>query len=71
VFEDGIYYLSSTGTRTAEIRFQEFATGGSRAVGRVPAPVGLGLSVSPERKTFLFAEWVSAGTDLMLIENFR
>jgi Tol biopolymer transport system component len=71
VFEDGIYYLGYTGLRTGEIRFQEFATGRSRAVGPIPAPVGLGLSVSPDRKTFLFAEWVAAGTDLMLIENFR
>jgi Tol biopolymer transport system component/tRNA A-37 threonylcarbamoyl transferase component Bud32 len=71
VLEDGIYYLSYTGLRTAEIRFQELATGRSRAVGPIPAPVGLGLSVSPDRKTFLFAEWAAAEFDLMLIENFR
>jgi Tol biopolymer transport system component len=71
VFEDGIYYMTDTGPRTAEVRFQEFATGRSRALGAIPAPVGQGLSVSPDRKTFLFAEWVSSGIDLMLIENFR
>jgi Tol biopolymer transport system component len=71
IFEDGIYYLKATGARTAEIRFQESATGRSHAVGPIPAPVGLGLSVSPDRKTFLFTELVAAGTDLMVIENFR
>jgi Tol biopolymer transport system component len=71
IVDDGLYYLSPTSPQTAEIRFHEFATGRGRAVGPIPAPVGLGLSVSPDRKTFLFTEMVAAGTDLMLIENFR
>jgi serine/threonine protein kinase/WD40 repeat protein len=71
VFEDGIYYLTLTGPRTAEIRFYEFAGGRSRTVGSIAGPVGLGLSVSPDRRTFLFTELLAAGTDLMLIENFR
>jgi Tol biopolymer transport system component len=71
VFEDGIYYLTPSGHRTAEIRFHEFATGRSRVVSAIDALPGLGLSVSPNRRTFLFAEFVSAGVDLMLIDNFR
>jgi Tol biopolymer transport system component len=70
VFEDGIYYLTATGPRTAEVRFHEFATGRSRSVSVIDAQPGLGLSVSPNRKTILFAEF-AWGVDLMLIENFR
>ena len=71
VFEDGIYYLAATGPRKAEIRFHEFATGRSRSVSAIDAPLGLGLSVSPNRRTILFTEFASGGIDLMLIENFR
>ena len=71
VFEDGIYYLAPTGARTAEVRFHEFATERSRSVSAIDAQPGLGLSVSPNRRTILFTKYVSAGIDLMLIENFR
>jgi Tol biopolymer transport system component len=71
VFEDGIYYLAATGRQTAEIRFHEFATGRSRTLDPIEGQLGLGLSVSPDRKTFLFTKFNSAGIDLMLIENFR
>jgi serine/threonine protein kinase len=71
VFEDGIYYLFATSPRTTEIRFHRFATGRSRIASEIEGLPGLGLSVSPDRKTFLFTKYVSAGADLMLIENFR
>jgi Tol biopolymer transport system component len=71
VFEDGIYYLVRTGQRNYEIRFYVFATGHSRMVSAFEGRLNLGLSVSPDRKTFLFTWVVSSGSDLMLIENFR
>jgi len=71
VFEDGIYHLSVTGERTAEIRFYDFAGRRSRAISEIEAPLGLGLAVSSDRKIFLFSKFVAAGLDLMLIENFR
>ncbi|MDQ2947632.1 MAG: hypothetical protein M3Y27_17150, partial [Acidobacteriota bacterium] len=73
VFEDGIYYLyaDSRGAAKCEIRFHEFATGRSRLVGPIEGRLGLYLSVSPDRKTFLFTRVASAESDLMLIENFR
>jgi dipeptidyl aminopeptidase/acylaminoacyl peptidase len=70
VFSDGIYYLDSTGPLTSEIQFYNFGTGRSRTVGAIDGSVGLGLSVSPDRKTFLFSR-ISSGSDLMAIENFR
>jgi len=73
LFEDGVYYLYSDPARPAksEIRFHEFATGRSSLVSPVDARLSVNLSVSPDRKTFLFSQFVPAGADLMLIENFR
>jgi eukaryotic-like serine/threonine-protein kinase len=80
VFDDGIYYLYAdpTGLSGSDIRFHEFATGRTRIIGSIEsrilnpieARVGVGFSVSPDRKTFLFTHYASAGSDLMAIENF-
>ena len=70
VFSDGVYYLHWTGNHS-EIRFHEFASGQARLVGEIEGNLGYGLTVSPDRKTFLFTKWTDAGGDLMLIENFR
>jgi Tol biopolymer transport system component len=70
VFRDGIYYLDSTGTLTSEIRFYDFDKGRSRTVGAIDGQLGLGLSVSPDRKTFLFSR-ILTGSDLIMIENFQ
>jgi Tol biopolymer transport system component len=71
VFEDGIYYLEMTDPRKNEIRFLQFGATAHRVIGAVEEQVGIGLSVSPDRKTFLFTWSPSPGSDLMLIENFR
>ena len=55
--------------RTNEIRFYDFASRHSRTVAEIAGPLGLGLSASPDRKTFLFSKFIPA-SDLMLIENF-
>jgi len=70
VVDDGIYYLHAG--KTSEIRFHQLADGSSHMVNAIEAPrLGQYLSVSPKRKTFLFTVSASAGSDLMLIENFR
>jgi len=71
VFPDGFYYLHQRGVNSYEIRFHEFAGGVTRVVGEIEGAIGLGLTVSPDRKTFLFSKYSDAGADLMLIENFR
>jgi Tol biopolymer transport system component len=70
VFGDGIYYLNRRGAKY-EIRFYEFATRRSRLVSLIEGRLGLYLSVSPDRQTFLFSLVHSQGSDLMLIENLR
>jgi Tol biopolymer transport system component len=73
VFADGIYYLykASPGSRISEIRFHEFASDQSRLISPIEGYPFLYLSVSPDRKTFLFTLFGSVGSDLMIIENFR
>jgi Tol biopolymer transport system component len=71
-FENGIYYI---GRRDADnlnpIQFYEFSTGASRVIVKIEGPLHIGLSVSPDGKTFLFSKSVTSGADLMMIENFR
>jgi Tol biopolymer transport system component len=71
VFSGAVYYLHQRGVSSYEIRFHEFAGGQTRVVGEIEGAIGLGLAVSPDRKTFLFTKFSDAGADLMLIENFR
>jgi Tol biopolymer transport system component len=70
VFEDGIYYLGHGRPLKTEIRFHNFVGGRSRVISEILWP-SLGLSVSPDRKTFLYSLWAPVGSDLMLIENFQ
>lgn len=73
VFSDGVYYLTGGGKNPYEIRLHEFAGDQDRLIAEIGGSLdgGSGLSVSPDRKTFLFSKTVLAGSDLMLIENFR
>lgn len=72
VLEDGVYYLYAAllGARY-DIRFHELSTARSRVISSIGAQDCRHLSVSPDRKTFLFTRVASTGSDLMLIENFR
>jgi hypothetical protein len=75
VMPDGIYYIAQTHGnrfRGGELRFYDFATSRERLV----QPLGdlafyFGLTVSPDRKTFLYSAEQGTGGDLMLVENFR
>lgn len=70
VVPDGIYYITPRDEKFCDIRFYKFADGGTQVVAEIERPVAFGLSVSPDRKTFLSSRPVT-GSDLMLIENFR
>ena len=49
----------------------EFSTGASRLITQGDDLFGEGFTVSPDRRTFLSPKSVTAGADLMMIENFR
>jgi hypothetical protein len=75
VMPDGIYYVAQTRDnrfRGGEICFYDFATRRERLV----QPLGdveflFGLSVSSDRKSFLYSVEPGRASDLMLVENFR
>jgi Tol biopolymer transport system component len=71
VLEDGIYYVGRPEAHLYSLQFFQFSTGQSRLLTRIEGPLFLGLTVSPDRKTWLFSRSVASGSDLMLIENFR
>jgi hypothetical protein len=72
IVRDGIYFITNPGanSREEEIRFYDFATRRSRLLQALNLG-GFGLSVSPDRKRFLFGSLEGGGSDLMLVENFR
>ena len=74
VVEDGLYYFGRTeAASVTALCFLDAARGRAREIARLELPVatGVGLTVSPDRKTFLFTAWKPDNADLMMIENFR
>ncbi len=74
VLDDGIYHVVRRGGWDAlgfEIRFLNFATGKDDLLHRSELQFGLGLTVTPDRKTIVFTAGRGQFSDLMLVENFR
>jgi eukaryotic-like serine/threonine-protein kinase len=70
--DDGIYFLSGPGSdKSYSIRFYELATGNSKTVAELGKQPCLTLTVSPDRRWALYTQEDQAGSDLMLVENFR
>ena len=70
--DDGIYYISKPNEKgVSYIRFKESATVADRVVVPIEGRVDWGLTVSPDRRTFLYNLLDETGSDLMLVENFR
>jgi Tol biopolymer transport system component/serine/threonine protein kinase len=68
---DGIYYI---GAKNKEgyypLEFYHLASGESRLLTKLEAPVYQGLSVAPDRKSILFVKSVNSGSDLMVLEDY-
>jgi hypothetical protein len=74
VTSDGIYFITWAGEngRGSELRSYDSATRQSRLIQTLSeVNTGFGLSVSPDRKIFLYTVLQSSGRDLMLVDNFR
>ena len=70
--EDGIYYIGPGEKPGAfALRFHDFANNRSQTLSKIEPRLGQYLTVSPDRKTFLFSIGNPESSDLMLIENFR
>jgi Tol biopolymer transport system component len=69
---DGIYFIPEPGTdRKPSIQFLSFASGKVKTVAPMSGQPNEGLSVSPDGRSILFSQNDEAGSDLMLVENFR
>jgi len=72
VVGDGIYFIPRQDPKFGySIQFLNTATGKTQRIAAIEKPVGVGLTVSPDRRWILYTQADQAGTDLMLVENFR
>jgi hypothetical protein len=69
VFKGGIYFLSGDlASKRNRLAFYSFANGSTRTLAEIEGPLGAGLSVAPDGKTFLFTRRKPGHSDLMLLE---
>jgi Tol biopolymer transport system component len=72
VVAEGIYFISKPDAKgVSYIRFKDLAKGSIRTIASIKGKPFWGLTVSPDRRTFLYAQSDESGSDLMLVENFR
>ena len=65
---NGIYFIDS---RDQHLKFFDFKTHAIRTIAAIPGPIGTEMSVSPDEQWVLFDKQDRAGSELMLVENFR
>jgi hypothetical protein len=72
VVKEGIYFIPEPGADgKSSIQFLSFATAKVKAVAPMSGRPFEGLSVSPDGRSILYAQFDEVGSDLMLVENFR
>ena len=72
VVAEGIYFISKPNEKgVPHIRFKDLATRAVRTIAPIKGKPYWGLTVSPDRRTFLYAQSDESGSDLMLVENFH
>jgi eukaryotic-like serine/threonine-protein kinase len=73
VVESGLVFVPIR--NTSSLQFLNFATGKIRVLANVDRPVALypigGLAVSPDGRSILYTQIEQAGSEMMLVENFR
>jgi Tol biopolymer transport system component len=72
VRKQGIYFIGRNNHSGGQgLAFLSFATGRITPLATVARPVTWGLAVSPDERLILYSQVDNAGSDLMLVENFR
>ena len=72
VVDSGLYFVPrQNGAASSFIHFLSFETHKAGPVATFEKPVGEGLAVSPDGRTILYSQTEQAGSELMLVENFR
>ena len=73
IVEGGVVFVSTRDT--ASLQFFSFATNKIRSLAKFDRPIALGagggLTVSPDGRWILCTHFEQAGSELMLVENFR
>jgi Tol biopolymer transport system component len=75
VVDDGIYFIrfDQYAHEEGTILFYDFASGRVKEIAKLGRHhiLGEGLTVSSDRRWFLYTVWEHPGGDIMLVENFR
>jgi Tol biopolymer transport system component len=72
VVGDGIYFIPRQDPKFGySLQFLNTTTGKTQRIASIEKPVGLGLTVSPDRRWILYAQVDQGGSDLMLVENYQ
>ena len=72
VVEGGIYFVAGKDAQSGiSIDFFDFATGRTKSLLRIQKPWSYGMAISPDRQSLLLSLLDPAGSNLMLVENFR
>ena len=72
VGKEGIYFFTTPDRqRRSDICFYRFATGKISKIVTIEGDLGYRIAVSPDERTILYGQYDQAGSDLMLVENFR
>ena len=59
------------GVGGSSIQFLSLDTNQTRSIATFEKPLGFGLAVSPDGRSILYTQIEQAGSELMLVENFR
>jgi Tol biopolymer transport system component len=68
---NGIYFLDSSSGTNGGVKFFDFASGKTISISNLDRPSSLGLAVSPDGRSILYAQNELAESTIMLVKNFR
>jgi hypothetical protein len=73
VTKEGIYFIDNTSKPLPTIKFFSFASGKTSVLAQLKKAAfgGPGLYVSADRRLALYGQTDDAGSDIMVLENFR
>jgi Tol biopolymer transport system component len=70
--QEGVYFFTAPDKQGhSDIRLYEFSTGNIRKILTIERGISEQIAVSPDSRTILYTQLDEAGSDLMLVENFR
>ena len=72
VWEQGIYFFRPPDAKGhSDLYLYEFASGKTSKILTIEKPLSFSIEASPDGRTILYTQKDQAGSDLMLVENFK